>query len=118
MARVDLNALETGSVLLPERNREIQIEIGSCAAVIVFFRMVADDFTMLRTSSKTKGRRSGRTLDLSAREATGKLRDVSFWYVNPRMAQTCKVLMAVPEQGWQACAYHEGVFELPVELVP
>ena len=51
----------------------------------------------------------------------GKLRGVSFWYLNPRMAETCEVLVAVSEsdmsqdvffpchdEGTQACAYHEG----------
>ena len=71
----------------------------------------------------------------------GKLRGVSFWYANPRMAETCGVLVAVSEsdmghhvffpcydEGTQACAYHEGcgtklelesngVFELPGEIV-
>ena len=65
-----------------------------------------------------------------------------FWYANPRVAESCEVLVAVSEttdmshdvsfpccyKGTQACAYHEGgetkldlqsdgVFELPVEIV-
>ena len=73
----------------------------------------------------------------------GALRDVSFWYVNPRMAEARRVLMAVSEmsdmshdvffpccyKGTDVCAYSEGcglklepesngVFELPVEIVP
>ena len=49
----------------------------------------------------------------------GKLRDVSFWYVDPRMAEPCKVVVAVSEtsdmsrdvsfsccyRGKEACAY-------------
>ena len=34
-------------------------------------------------------------MDLSARKVKGKLRGVSFWYANPRMAETCEVLVAV-----------------------
>ena len=49
MASLDLNSLEIGSVLLPERSREIQIGIDSCVAVILFSRVVADDVTRLRT---------------------------------------------------------------------
>ena len=45
-ASVDLNALEIGSVSLPERKCKIQIGIDSCAAVIVSSRM-ADYFSML-----------------------------------------------------------------------
>ena len=36
-------------------------------------------------------------LDLSARKVKGKLRDASFWYANPRMAESSKVSMAVSE---------------------
>ena len=118
------------SVLLHERNRDIQIGINSCAAVTVFvhFRRFV-----------TKSCKS--CMDLSARKVKGKLRGVSFWFVNPRMAETCEVLMAVSEgdmshdvffpchdEGTQACAFHEGcgtklepvsngVFQLPVNLV-
>ena len=86
MVNVDLSALEIGSVLLHERNREIQIGINSCAAVTVFvhFRQFV-----------TKSCKS--CMDLSARKVKGKLRGDSFCYVNPRMAETCEVLMAVSE---------------------
>ena len=83
MARVDLNTLEIGSLSLPERNREFQSEIGSYAAVMVF--------ALLGVKSCKS------CLDLSARKVTGKLRDVSFWYANLRMAETCTVSMAVSE---------------------
>ena len=67
-----------------------------------------------------------------------KHQGVSFWFANPRMAETCEVLVAMHmshdvffpchDEGTQACAYHEGcgtklvlesnrVFELPVEIV-
>ena len=62
MASVDLNSLEIGSVLLPERNREIQMGTDSCVALILFSRVVADDVTMFRTPGKARSRRSGRTL--------------------------------------------------------
>ena len=130
MVNVDLNGLEIGSVLLIERNHEIQVGIESCAAVTVFalFRW----FVM--KSCET-------CVDLSARKVKDKLRCVSFWYANPRMEETCKVVVAVSEsdtshdvffschgEGTQACAYHEGcgtklelessgVFELLVEIV-
>ena len=120
MASLDLNSLEIGSVLLPERNREIQMGTDSCVAVIVFSRVVADDVTRLRTPGDRQVPRC-------------------VWYVNPRMAETCKVLTEVPEtsdmshdvsfpccnKGTTACANHEGcgmrmelesnrVFDLPV----
>ena len=56
-------------------------------------------------------------LDLSARKVNGKLRDVSFWYANPRMAETCKVSTAVSETSDMRYDVF-GVFELPVEIVP
>ena len=110
MVNVDLNALEIGSVLLLERNHEIQVGIDSCVAVTVFAH-----FRWFVTKS-CKSR-----VDLSARKVKGKLQGVSFWCVNPRMAETCEVLMAVSEsdmshnvffpchdEGTQAWAYHEG----------
>ena len=126
---VDRNAGEIGSVLLLERDCEIQNGIEPCAAVIVF---------------ALPGVKSCKfCVDLSARSVIGKLRDVSFWYVNLKMAEACKVSMAASEtnnmshdvffpccgEGTEACAYHEGcgtklelesngVFELPVEIVP
>ena len=138
---VDLNGLQIGSVLWPDRNRKIQIAIGSCVAVIVFLRMLADDFPMLRTTGRVQSCRSGRTLDLSARKVRCKFRDVSFWFVKARMPKTRKDLMAMSEtsdishdvsfprsnRGTKSCAYHEGcgkmelesggVFELLVEIV-
>ena len=130
MVNVDLNALEIGAVLLLARNHKIHVGIDSCAAVTVFvhFRLFV-----------TKSCKS--CVDLSARKVKGKLPGVSFWYANPRMAETCEVLVAVSEsdmshdvffpchdEGTQACAYHEGcgtklelesngVFELPVKIV-
>ena len=94
--KASVYALETGSVLLLEINRKIQIGIGSSAAVTVFSRMVAD-FPTLETPGKANSCRFGRTVDLSARKVKGKLRDVSLWYVNPRMAEVLRVLMAVSE---------------------
>ena len=44
MASVDLNALEIGSVLLPRRNRKIQIGIDSCAAVVVYVCVHKNNF--------------------------------------------------------------------------
>ena len=86
MMNVDLNALENGSMLLLARNHKIQVGIDSCAAVTVFahFRWFV-----------TKSCKS--CVDLSARKVKGKLRGVSFWCVNPRMAKTCEVLVAVSE---------------------
>ena len=86
MVNVDLDALEIGAVLLPVRNHEIQVGIDSCVAATVFvhFRWFV-----------TKSCKS--CADLSARKVKGKLRGVSFWYANPRMAETCEVLVAVSE---------------------
>ena len=82
MVNVDLNTLESGAVLLPARNHEIQVGFGSFAAVIVFvhFRWFV-----------TKSCKS--CVDLSVRKVKCKLRGVSFWCVNPRMAKTCEVLV-------------------------
>ena len=130
MVSVDLNAPEIEPVLLLARNHEIQVGIDSCAAVTVFahFRWFV-----------TKGCKS--CVDLSARKVKGELRGVSFCYGNPRMTETCEVLVAVSQSDRshdvffpcydevaQACAYHEGcgtklelesngVFDLPVESV-
>ena len=81
MARVDLNTLEIGSLSLPDRNREFQSGIGSYAAVMVFALLGVKSYKSC--------------LDLSARKVISKLRDVSFWYANLRMAETCTVSMAV-----------------------
>ena len=117
-----------GSLLLREKNCEIQSGIESRAAVAVF---------------ALPGVKSCEScLDLSARKVKGKLRDASFKYVNPRMAKTCKVSMAVSETSdmshdlffpccckcTEVCAYREawglkleqepyGVCELPVEIL-
>ena len=124
MAIVDLNALEIGAVQLPGKDHRIRIGIDSGAAVTVFPKSVADDCPMLDMSGKAKSYR---------------LR-----YVNPRVADTHRALMAVSEindmghdvsfprsdRGIKAYAYHQsngtklelervnGVFELPVGLVP
>ena len=84
MVGVDLNALEIGAVLLLERNHEIQIGIDSCAPVTVFAH-----FCLFVTKSCKS------CVDLSARKVKDKLRGVSFWYANPRMAETCDVLVAM-----------------------
>ena len=147
MASVDLNALEIGAVQLPERDHRIRIGIDSCAAVTVFPKSVADDYPMLDTPGKAKSYRpaSGKLLpDLGARKVQVKLRDGSLRYVNPRVADTHRALMAVSEMNdighdvffprsdrcSKAFAHHEssgtklelervnGVFGLPVELVP
>ena len=121
--------------------------IDSCAAMTVFPKSVADAYPVLDMPGKAKSYRpasGNRLLDLGARKVQGKLRDVSLRYVNPRVADTHRALMAVSEmndmrhvvffprsdRGIKAHAYHEssgtklelervnGVFELPVELVP
>ena len=86
MVNVDPIAQEVGSVLLLERNHEIQVGIDSCAAVIVFAH-----FCWFVTKSCKS------CVDLSARKVNGELRGVSLWCVNPRMAKTCEVLVAVLE---------------------
>ena len=69
MVIVDLNALEIGSELLLERNREIQSGMESRAVIAVFA------FPGVRSCESC--------LDLSARKVNGKLRDTSFWCANP-----------------------------------
>ena len=122
----------------------VRIGIGSCAAVTVFPKSVADDYLMLDTPGKAKSYRpaSGKLLpDLGARKVQVKLRDGSLRYVNPRVADTHRAVSEVKDLGFdvffprsdrgiKACAYHEssgtklelervtGVFELPVQLVP
>ena len=146
-ASVDLNALGIGAVQLPEKGHRIRIGIDSCAAVTVFPNSVADDYPMLDMPGKANVYRpaSGKLLpDLGARKVQVKLGDGSLRYVNPRVADTHRALMAVSEmndmrhdvffprsdRGIKAYAHHEssgtklefervnGVFELPVELVP
>ena len=147
MASVDLNALEIAAVQLLEKDHRIRIGISWCAAVTVFPKSVADDYPMLDMPGKAMSYRpaSGKLLpDLGARKVQVKLRDGSLRYVTPRFADTHRAMMTVSEmndmghdvffprsdRGIKAYAYHEssgtklelervnGVFELPVELVP
>ena len=103
MVNVDLNALEIGAVLLLVRNHKIQVGIDSCAVVTVFvhFRWFV-----------TKTCKS--CMDLSARKVKGKLRGVPFWYANPRMAETCEVLVAVSESDMS----HDVLFPLSRRRYP
>ena len=124
-----------------------QWNLDSRAAVTVFPKTVAEDYPVLKTPGKAKSYRpaSGKLLpDLGASKVQVKLQDRSFRCVSPRVAETHRALMAVSEmnemghdvffprsdRGIKAYAYHEGsgtklelervngVFELPVELVP
>ena len=125
VASVDLNALEIGAMQLPEKGHRIRIGIDSCAAVTVFPKSVEDDYSMLDMPGKAKSYRpaSGKLLpDLGARKVQVKLRDVSLRYVNARVADTHRALMAVSEmndmghdvffprcdRGIKAYAYHES----------
>ena len=108
MVSADLNAMEIGSVLLLERNREIQSGIESRVAVAVFALPSVKDCKSC--------------LDLKARKVNRKLRDATFWRANPGAAETCKVSMAVSEtndmshdvffpccdEGTEVCVCHEG----------
>ena len=136
-ASIDLNALEIGVVQLLENDHKIRIRSDSCAAVNVFPKTVADDYPMLQTPGKAESYRpaSGKLLpDLRARKVQ---KDGSLRYVNPGVADTRRALMAVSERngvghdvcfprsdrGISSCSKLElervnGVFELPVELVP
>ena len=49
MASIDLNALDIGTVQLPEADHRVRIGIDLCAAVTVFPKSVADDYPMLHT---------------------------------------------------------------------
>ena len=80
MVNVDLNALEIGKVA-KFRVESIRVLQRLCPLIFV--------------GSLTKSCRS--CVDLSARKVKGKLRGVSFWNANPRMAETCEVLVAVSE---------------------
>ena len=64
MASIDLNALEIGAVQLSKKDHRIRIGIASGAAVIVFPKMVADDYPMLHRTGNAKSYRpaSGRLL--------------------------------------------------------
>ena len=96
----------------------------SCAAVTVFPKS-ADDYPMLDMPGKAKSYRpaSGKFLpDLGARKVQVKLRNGSLRYVNPRVGDTHRALMAVSEmddmghdvffqrsdRGIKAYAYHES----------
>ena len=147
MACVELNVLEVGAVQLPAEGPQLRIGVDSCAAVTVFPIAVAADYPLLQIPGKATSYRpaSGKLLpDLGARKVQVKLRDGSRRIVNPRVADTHRALMAVSEMNDQghdiffprtdrnikAYAYHEktntkmefdrvnGVFELPVEIVP
>ena len=63
MASIELNALEIGSVPVPEGNRKLRIGIDSCAAVTICPKTVAEEYPMLQTPGKAK----------SYRPASGKL---------------------------------------------
>ena len=136
-----LNALEIGSVQVSEGNRKLRSGIDSRAAVTLFPKTVAEDYTVRKTPGKAKSYRpaSGKFLpDLGARKVQVRLQDRSFRCVNPRVAMA---VSEMPEMGHdvffprsdrriKAYAYHggtetkmeleraNGVFELPVELVP
>ena len=87
-----------GRVQLSEKGHRVRIGIDSCAAVIVFPKIVADDYPMLQTASKAKsyGPASGKpSTDLGARKVQVKLKDGR--YVNPIVAYTHRALMAVSE---------------------
>ena len=146
MASIELNALDVGSVQVSEEHRKIRIGFGSCAAVTVFPK-VAEYSTVLKTPGKAKSNRPAwcKLLpDFGARKVQVKLKDGSFRCVNQRAADTHRALVAVSEMndmghdvffpgsdtGIKEYAYHEGsdtklelarvngVFELPVKLVP
>ena len=92
MASIDLNAWEIGAVQLPGEDHRIRVGIGSCAAVTVFPKSVADDNPMLVTPGKAKSYRpaSGKLRPhLGARKVQIKLKDVT-----PRIADTHRALMA------------------------
>ena len=111
----------------------------------VFSKTVEEDYTVLKTPGKAKSNRpaSGKLLPyLGAGKVEVKLKVGSLRCVNLRVADTHRALMAVSEmndmghdlffprsdRGMKAHAYHEGsdtklervngVFELPVELLP
>ena len=83
-----------------KKDHKIRIGIGSCAAVIVFPKSVANDHLMLHTPSKATSCRpaSGKLLpDLGAQKVQVKLKDGSLKYVNPTVADTHGALMTVSE---------------------
>ena len=136
-----LNALEIGSVQVSEGHRKLRSGIDSRAAVTVFPKTVAEDYPVRKTSGKAKSYRpvSGKFLpDLGARKAQVRLQDRSFRCVNQRVAMAVSemnemghdVFFPRSDRGIKTYAYHggtatkleleraNGVFELPVELVP
>ena len=118
-----------------------QWNLDSRAAVTVFPKTVAEDYTVRKTPGKAKSYRpvSGKFLpDLGSRKAQVRLQDRSFRCVNPRVAMAVSemnemghdVFFPSSDRGIKAYAYHEssgtkleletvnGVSEFPVELVP
>ena len=106
-------------------SHRIRIGFDSCAAVTLSPTSVADDYPMLDMPGKAKSYRpaSGKLLpDLGARKVQVKLRDGSLRFVNPRVADTHRALMAVSEmndmghdvfflrsdRGIKAYSYHES----------
>ena len=100
-----------------QRRSEYAGDCDSCVAVIVFahFRWFV-----------TKSCKS--CVDMRARKVRDKLRGVSLWYANPRMTETCEVLVAVSESDMSQMWYHDGcgmklelesngIFELSAEIV-
>ena len=100
MARIDLNAWEIGAVQLPEKDHGIRLGIDWCLEVTVFPKTVADDCLVLLTPGKAKRYRpaSGKLLlDLGARQVQVRMKDGSLRYVNQRVADTHRALVAVSE---------------------
>ena len=54
MASIKLNALDIGSVQVSEGNRQLRSGIDSCAAVTVFPKTVAEDYTVRKTPRQSK----------------------------------------------------------------
>ena len=100
MASVDLNALEIGAVQLPEKGHKIRIGIDSCAAVTVSQECCgrlpdarhARQSEELQTSARQASSRSG----CEKKSKSSSETDLSE-YVNPRVADTHRALMAVSE---------------------
>ena len=133
---------------LPEEAHRIRIGIDSCAAVTVFPKNVADDFPVLHVPGMSKRYRPASVKllsDVGARKVQVELKDRSLRYVSPRIAGTHKafdggvrdeqhgtrcLLSQESDRNIKAYPYDEGsgtklelesvngVFELPVELVP
>ena len=100
MASIDLNALEIGAVQLREGDRKIRIGTDSCAAVTVFPKTVADDYTRCskrQAKQRVTGRRQASFCRILVREQCRSSSQESLRYVNPRVADTHRALMAVSE---------------------